>query len=158
MRWAALCLLLAVASGCKKGEGQACFNNSECTAGLACVGEDLRRCEKCAGQPECTINGRCTAKDGACVAIGDSECRQSADCKERGPCTAKNGACVVGSDADCKQSEACAKERYCVAKGNNCIMSEADRAEMEKLQAAKAAAAAKEMEGRVEPPEELPED
>ena len=62
------------------------------------------------------------------------------------------------SPADCKQSEACAKERFCVAKGNNCIMSEADRQEADKLAAARAAAAAKEMEGRVEPPPEYDED
>jgi hypothetical protein len=158
LKWVGLCLLLAVGSACKKDEGQACFSNKECGEGLACVGEDLRRCEKCGEQQACTIYGRCTAQEGACVAAGDGECQQSADCKERGPCTAKDGKCVVGSDADCKQSEACAKERFCVAKGNNCIMSEADRKEADKLAAARAAAAAKEMEGRVEPPPEYDED
>lgn len=157
MRWIGLCAVMAVSTGCKKDEGQACFGNAECSEGLACVGDDLRRCEKCEGQPICTINGRCTAKDGACIAASDGECQKSADCKERGPCTAKDGVCVVGGDGDCKQSEACAAEKFCVAKGNNCIMSEADRKEAAKIAAAKAAAAAKEMEGRVEPPDNYDE-
>lgn len=156
--WVGLCVLLAAATGCKKDEGQACFKNSECAEGLACVGDALRRCEKCDGLASCTINGRCTAKDGACVATSDEDCGKSADCKERGPCTVKDGTCVVGSDADCKQSEACAKDKFCVAKGNNCVMTEADRLQAAKVEAARAAAAAKEQEGMVEPPEEYPED
>ena len=110
--WVGLFVALALASGCKKGEGAACFDRSECAEGLACVGEALQRCEKCEGLDLCKVNGQCTAKDGACVAASDEECKKSHACKGLGPCTAKNGVCVVGSDADCKQSEACAKEKF----------------------------------------------
>lgn len=132
---------LALAPGCSKQEGGACFNRSECAEGLACVGEGMRRCEKCAELELCTGFGKCTAKEGECVAAGDADCKQSYDCKQRGPCTAKNGECVVGGDADCKQSVACAKEKYCVASGNNCVMSEEAKKAAAKARADKIAAA-----------------
>ena len=107
--------------GCAKGEGDACFKNSECGEGLACIGEGLRRCEKCDGSDPCLGDGTCTAKEGACIAGSDEDCKKAAICTERGGCTAKNNKCEVGSDADCKQSTACKDQGYCVAKGNNCV-------------------------------------
>ena len=127
MMWVALLLSLALTPGCKKAEGAVCFDTSACAEGLACIGDAVRRCEKCADLDRCTENGKCTAKDGACQAASDEDCSKSYGCKARGPCTAKDGQCVVGSDADCKQSAACTKEKFCVAKGNNCVMSEADK-------------------------------
>lgn len=125
--WVGLFFAAALAAGCKKGEGSPCFGKTECDEGLACIGEGLQRCEKCEGQAPCTLAGKCSVKDGACVAASDEDCKKSSDCKERGPCTAKDGVCVVGSDADCKQSQACAQDKFCVAKGNNCVMSQADK-------------------------------
>ncbi|MBW2524977.1 MAG: hypothetical protein JRI23_12405 [Deltaproteobacteria bacterium] len=139
--WVGLFFALALAPGCSKQEGGACFNRSECAEGLACVGEGMRRCEKCADLELCTGFGKCTARDGACVAASDSECKQSYDCKQRGPCSAKDGVCVVGGDADCQQSAACAKEKQCVARGNNCVMSAEDKAAAAKAAADKVAAA-----------------
>ena len=115
---------MALAAGCKKGEGKGCFKPSECDEGLACVGDDVMRCEKCEDRLGCKKSGKCSAKNGVCAAESDDDCKKSYDCKSLGPCTAKDGACVVGSDADCKASEACAKDQYCVAKGNNCIKEE----------------------------------
>lgn len=132
---------MLLAPSCKKGEGGACFEPSECAEGLACVGDGLMRCEKCKDLTQCTDDGLCTAKDAACVATSDADCKASYGCKARGPCSAKNGVCVVGSDADCEQSEACAKQKYCVAQGNNCIMSDANKQAASKAQAEKLAAA-----------------
>ena len=146
LSWVGLLAALAIAPGCQKGEGQPCFNRSDCGEGFACVGEGLMRCEKCEGQDQCKIDGQCTPKDGACVAANDQECAKSYGCKARGPCTAKDGKCVVGSDADCKQSEACAKEKFCVAKGNNCVRSEADKKAMEQAKKDAAEAAKKKQE------------
>ena len=139
--WMGVLFALALAPGCSKQEGGACFNRAECADGLACVGEGMSRCEKCAELALCGSFGKCTAKDGACVAASDAECEQSYDCRQRGPCSAKNGACVVGGDEDCEQSVACAKEKYCVASGNNCVMSEDDKTAAAKATADKIAAA-----------------
>jgi hypothetical protein len=136
LAWVGLFFAAALATGCKKDEGAACFSREECAEGLACVGDALQRCEKCEGLAECTNFGKCTAKEGACVAASDEDCKKSFDCKERGPCTAKDGACIVGGDADCRQSTACTKDKFCVAKGNNCVMSDADRAIKEAAAAA----------------------
>jgi len=135
--WVALLLAVGTGPGCRKAEGAVCFDLSACDEGLACVGEAVKRCEKCDDLDQCTENGKCTAKDGVCQAASDEDCKKSYGCKARGPCTAKDGQCVVGSDADCQQSEACAKDKYCIAKGNNCVMSEADK--KAKLEADKAA-------------------
>lgn len=147
-------VLLMVAPGCSKGEGAACFGPGECAEGLACVGEGLMRCEKCEELKLCKIEGRCTAKEGRCIAASDQDCAQSGNCKGLGPCTAKDGVCVVGSDADCKQSTACAEQKFCVQKGNNCVRSEADKKALAKEAAKKAAAAKKKLEGEAEKAEE----
>ena len=150
MLWVGLLFAVLVAPGCKKTEGGACFNRAECAEGLACVGDGMSRCEKCGGLEQCADFGKCTAKDGSCVAASDGECKKSYDCKQRGPCSAKDGVCVVGSDADCEQSVACAKDKYCVAKGNNCIMSEADAKATVEAQAIKVAAAKRALEKQAE--------
>ena len=123
---------MVLAPGCKRDEGVACFDKSDCAEGLACVGEGLSRCEKCDGLTSCNIDGQCSAKNGACMASSDEDCKKSVACREKGPCTAKNGVCVVGGDADCKQSVACTKEKFCVAKGNNCVLDEAGKKHAEK--------------------------
>jgi hypothetical protein len=139
--WIGMLFTLALAPGCSKQEGGACFNKGECAEGLACVGEGMRRCEKCEALALCTGFGKCTAKDGACVAADDAQCKRSYDCKQRGPCTAKDGVCVVGGDADCEQSVACAKEKQCVARGNDCFMSGEDKKAAAEARAAKVVAA-----------------
>ena len=120
---AGLVLAVVLSAGCKKGEGATCYKLSDCADGLACVGAsgDLNRCEKCDGADPCTDEGKCSVKEGACVAASDDDCKKGDICTSKGACTAKDGACVVGGDADCKQSEACKKEGFCKAKGNNCI-------------------------------------
>ncbi len=117
-------------SACKKGEGAACFEASECDESLACVGEALKRCEKCENTDLCKVDGQCTAKEGQCIAASDDDCRKGYVCGGRGGCVAKDGKCTVGSDADCKASEACKNEGYCVMKGNNCV--KADKPEEKK--------------------------
>lgn len=154
--WLSLASALLLAPSCSKSEGAACFAPSDCAEGLACVGEAVMRCEKCSDLTQCKAYGRCTAKDGVCLAASDAECKASYDCKERGPCTAKEGACVVGGDADCKQSEACAKDKYCLAKGNNCVMSEADKKVAAQARADAAAAAKKEWDKKAAEDAEQP--
>jgi hypothetical protein len=153
--WVGLVFAMALAAlGCDKGEGATCYEKSECGEGLACLGDDVRRCEKCDGQESCAQHGKCTAKEGLCVASSDEDCKKSTNCKANGPCTAKDGACVVGGDADCKQSQACAREKYCVAKGNNCIMSAADKKALADAKAKKKADAKKKAEAEAKKAEE----
>ena len=114
-------LAFVMVPGCKKGEGSTCYEADECADGLGCLGDALRRCEVCTADVACTDDGRCSARDGHCVAGSDADCKQGYVCTGKGGCTAKEGKCVVGGDADCKQSEACAKQGYCKASGNNCV-------------------------------------
>jgi hypothetical protein len=116
-----LALALVLVPGCKKDEGQTCFDAADCAEGLACMGDAVSRCEKCEGVDACRVDGKCTAKEGVCIAASNDDCQKGWICKGKGGCTAKEGACTVGGDADCKQAEACAKDGYCKAKGNNCI-------------------------------------
>ncbi len=126
---AAFALTLALLPGCSKGEGKTCFKQSDCAEGLACLGDALRRCEKCDTVDDCIAEGLCTAKEGACIAASDEECKKADICKHNGACTAKDGKCTVGGDADCKQSTACAKQGFCKAKGNNCIKDKTEKKE-----------------------------
>ena len=108
-------------TGCKKDEGGTCFEVTDCAEGLACLGDALRRCEKCDTAELCSSEGQCTAKEGLCVAASNDDCKKGYICTGKGGCTAKEGLCVVGGDADCAQSEACKNDGYCKAKGNNCV-------------------------------------
>ena len=89
-----LALALALVPGCKRGEGKPCFKVTDCAEGLACIGDALRRCEKCAGTELCDGDGRCTAKEGVCIAASDEECKRALICTGSGACTAKDGKCV----------------------------------------------------------------
>jgi hypothetical protein len=123
---ACVALLFVAVSGCKKGEGGTCFEASECDEGLGCIGDALRRCEKCDSAEVCRVDGRCSAKDGLCTAASDDDCKKGYVCTGKGGCTAKDGHCVVGGDADCQQSEACKNDGFCKSKGNNCIKEKKD--------------------------------
>jgi hypothetical protein len=116
-----LALALTFVPACKKSEGATCYEPSDCAEGLACKGDDVRRCESCADSDICKSDGRCSASEGKCTAASDEDCKKAFICTGKGACTASKGACTVGGDADCKQSEACAKDGFCKAKGNNCI-------------------------------------
>jgi hypothetical protein len=146
--WSVALVVLALLPGCKKEEGSVCYNRDECAEGLACTGEGVQRCEKCDTTPACNAEGKCTAKEGACVATSNDDCKKALICTEKGGCTAKDDACQVGSDEDCKQSLACKDERFCKAKANNCIRDpeaekarDAAQAEKDKKEAEAAAGA-----------------
>ena len=113
--------ILLLAASCAKGEGGTCYKGADCAEGLACLGEDVRRCEKCAENDACSVDGLCTASEGKCTASSNEDCAKGFICTGKGGCTAKDGVCTVGGDADCKQSEACKNEGFCKAKGNNCV-------------------------------------
>jgi hypothetical protein len=129
---ATVVLALALVPGCSKGEGKTCFKKEDCAEGLACMGAALMRCEKCDTHDGCGADGLCTAKEGACVAASDDECKKAYICTNNGACTAKDGKCTVGGDGDCKQSQACAKQGFCKAKGNNCIKEKTEEKKEEK--------------------------
>jgi hypothetical protein len=118
---AGLALAMFLSTGCKKSEGATCFELTDCEDGLACLGDNLRRCEKCDASEACSVSGLCTVKEGACVAASNDDCKKGYICGGKGACTAEGGKCTVGGEADCKQSDACKNEGYCIAKGNNCI-------------------------------------
>ena len=61
----------------------------------------------------CRDQGRCTAKDGACIVAGPQDCQQSFSCYGHGKCVFATDRCVVGDGAACKISEACTKFGAC---------------------------------------------
>ena len=89
-------LVLAVWSGCKGGEGEKCVQSADCAGGLTCYDEE-KRCqtpkyikemadariavieaqaladEKCSGKFDCIKHGKCTTKDGKCIATSDAD-------------------------------------------------------------------------------------
>jgi hypothetical protein len=77
----------------------------------------------------CKERGRCTAKDGFCVAATDSDCEQSSFCTHVGYCVAKNDICVIGgrTDAECDQPRGsdgfnpCEDYGYCTVRDGQCI-------------------------------------
>jgi len=62
---------------------------------------DCRRGAKCAAE------GRCTGREGVCVATSDADCAATTACRSEGACSAGDGACVAASQADCAKSELC---------------------------------------------------
>jgi hypothetical protein len=52
---------------------------------------------RCGWSPECAKEGACsTARGGGCQAATDDDCEQSIACLDDGRCTARDGACVAG--------------------------------------------------------------
>jgi len=50
--------------------------------------------DDCLGSEQCEKFGRCSAKQGVCVAANNASCKQSLNCKLLKKCTAKAGECV----------------------------------------------------------------
>ena len=73
----------------------------------------------CSNEPECTLEGRCTWRDGGCVVAKDADCQMHAHCMEPDLCTAVAGKCVA-SAAACKASEGCRKFGTCSSVGGVC--------------------------------------
>lgn len=50
--------------------------------------------QRCLRLGSCKDEGRCTLRNGFCVAASDADCKQSGWCKMLGRCTAREGKCV----------------------------------------------------------------
>jgi len=51
----------------------------------------------------------------------DEDCEDGGHCTDWGRCSHKDGWCVADSDSDCKRSERCKKDGYCKAKDGWCV-------------------------------------
>lgn len=56
-------------------------------------------CQSSAG---CSMWGRCTGREGVCVAATDADCAPSTECTSDGKCVAREGECKIGDDAACR--------------------------------------------------------
>ncbi len=76
------------------------------------------------GQEQCWLPckavGKCTRRDGKCVADSDDDCRRSVGCSTNGYCSRRGDKCVALSDADCLQ--ACKLYGTCMAKNDRCLV------------------------------------
>ena len=111
-----------------------CTSGATCTEAGACADRKDHRCTwpatsaadcaKPAGTRNivpCKATGRCTAREGRCVAAQDADCRASADCEGLGLCSAANGRCVASKVADCQGSVVCKRLGHCRPLDNNCV-------------------------------------
>jgi|GEM_PF-976951 len=69
----------------------------------------------------CKKLGRCTPKDGRCVAESEEDCRASDGCIEQGLCALESMACVARSESDCMSSLMCREQGRCSPEGGQCI-------------------------------------
>jgi hypothetical protein len=74
---------------------------------------DCKKAKICEGE------GRCSARDGRCVAATREDCQQL--CARMGKCTPKDGRCIAASDEDCELSRRCEIYDQCKAKDGQCI-------------------------------------
>lgn len=89
-----------------------CWNFGQCALveGRCVATSDV----DCAACWECKIWGHCVAEGGVCVT--DSEgCRRSRQCTTDGRCTSRDGECLAGADEDCKASQICHEDDRCTA-------------------------------------------
>lgn len=70
--------------------------------------EDCRATDESCGDAEvCTLDGRCTHRDGECVAADPDDCRGSEICDELGQCDAVDGRCRATEQRPCESTDAC---------------------------------------------------
>jgi sulfatase-modifying factor enzyme 1 len=77
----------------------------------------------CAGSQGCNEDGRCSEKDGLCVAASDDDCKASSACRRQRACRAENGSCTGGAEPDCPGS--CEQEGLCWVRDEACVAVEA---------------------------------
>jgi len=68
----------------------------------------------------CRIVGKCTLKDGKCIATSSESCRACAGCKTGGLCEARDGKCIAATNAHCEQCDLCKSEGRCIAVNGRC--------------------------------------
>jgi tRNA A-37 threonylcarbamoyl transferase component Bud32 len=81
----------------------------------------------CTANDLCKIYGRCTAKNGDCVATTNGDCKASEKCKTDGRCGRKSGMCEATSDAHCEESDLCETDDRCGEKDGVCVTCEASQ-------------------------------
>ena len=124
-------------------------------AWLSASGCEERRAERC--KIECKDHGRCTDRDGRCVATSTDDCRRAAaceklgrcahvaddcratveicgarpDCASQGLCGEKDGQCAATADAHCAATEGCRVDGRCRAVNGTCSGQQEDCASSE---------------------------
>ena len=69
----------------------------------------------------CKKLGRCTPKEGRCIAASSDDCRASDICRIQGKCVAAEGECISESDTDCRQSTGCTQDGLCTFSEGRCL-------------------------------------
>jgi hypothetical protein len=75
-------------------------------------------CPCCA---ECLV-GRCTLRDGACVAESEAQCLASVACGQLGWCALQGDRCVAGSTEHCTGSLLCKRQGRCDVRNGACTV------------------------------------
>ena len=87
-----------------------------------CMGSD-KGCvagsdDDCKQAKLCASAGKCTMKEGRCLATGE-DCKTL--CAEQGRCTIEDDRCVAANNKDCKNSLVCKSQGKCIAKQGLCF-------------------------------------
>jgi TonB family protein len=92
-----------------------CDGFTPCPAGQRCL---LGSCEPidCRATAGCVELGRCSLRDGRCVAATDGDCRSAAVCRRLGMCRAFGGGCgpATTDDYDCGHRADCDASGLCL--------------------------------------------
>jgi len=78
--------------------------NVLCGMGRTCVATSS---DDCRAALVCTMEGRCTAKDGVCIASSEDDCRAASNCAQLGWCSLYGTRCTATRYEDCQRSRAC---------------------------------------------------
>lgn len=77
--------------------------------------------DDCKGADAC-LGGRCTARDGLCIAADDEDCQGSVACSGYGRCVHDGDeACVAEAEADCRASTRCQRLGECRLADGECV-------------------------------------
>lgn len=125
-------VIINEASGVSPDEVKKQVDSARCEAAIGCWKEGLcspaddgecsaltaKDCRR--ARVACALEGRCTARDGVCLATKNSDCKASLGCRVDGLCTASGGGCRAESNADCKDTHACGAR--CTASSGVCAV------------------------------------
>ncbi|MFT7583316.1 MAG: hypothetical protein ACI9MR_005003 [Myxococcota bacterium] len=107
--------------------------DTRCAGGGTCIALRFERCDddgtncvvtrdSCSDSQVCMVEGRCTARDGVCVATSDSDCVGAEACRTNGRCQlGSKGVCIAGSVAACQRSLACTGRGDCGVRSGSCV-------------------------------------
>lgn len=112
---------LVIAIGCKKDTPEENVKPSEPSASTRVHMFPMKSAStppECRGL--CMMVGKCTYRDGKCLATSKEACKRAIGCKTAGLCEVKDEKCLATTNEHCERSELCATQGRCIAIDGRC--------------------------------------